>query len=92
MQLLTALCCSLWKDYTPKSVYRVVNDLAEFARACYDCPSNATDCLRPDCIPGAGVSRLLAVVNHQLPGPAIQVSELLAVVTSAAGPAKQVPE
>lgn len=42
-------------------------------RACYDCPRNLTDCLRPECIFGAGERRLLTVVNRQLPGPAIEV-------------------
>jgi len=43
------------------------------SRACFDCPHNASHCLLPDCIAGAGHSRLLTVVNRQLPGPAIQV-------------------
>ena len=43
-------------------------------RACYDCPSNKTDCERPECIMANGKRRLLYVVNKELPGPAIQVN------------------
>ncbi|XP_068243053.1 uncharacterized protein [Palaemon carinicauda] len=45
------------------------------SRACYNCPRNATDCSRPECIPGDGIKRKIAVVNRQMPGPHIQVCE-----------------
>ncbi|KAF2354537.1 Multicopper oxidase type 2 [Trinorchestia longiramus] len=45
----------------------------DFCRACYDCPNNVTDCLRPECVTGGGQRRLLTVVNRQMPGPAIEV-------------------
>nr|XP_045624166.1 laccase-2-like [Procambarus clarkii]XP_045624167.1 laccase-2-like [Procambarus clarkii] len=43
------------------------------SRACYGCPKNATDCGRPECIPGDGVKRRIVVINKQMPGPPIQV-------------------
>ncbi|XP_068624063.1 uncharacterized protein [Battus philenor] len=43
------------------------------SKACYDCPYNASDCSRPDCIPADGMSRPLNVVNRKMPGPAIEV-------------------
>lgn len=45
------------------------------SRACYNCPTNATDCNLPDCIAGDGVKRRIIVVNKQMPGPPIQVCE-----------------
>lgn len=45
------------------------------SRACYNCPRNATDCSRPECIAGDGVKRKIIVVNKQMPGPHIQVCE-----------------
>lgn len=44
------------------------------SKACYSCPYNRTDCLRPHCIPGDGTKRPVVVINRQLPGPAIEVS------------------
>lgn len=43
------------------------------SRACYDCPNNATDCLRPHCITGDGSRRSVLVVNRKMPGPSIDV-------------------
>ncbi|CAG4968642.1 unnamed protein product [Parnassius apollo] len=43
------------------------------SKACYDCPYNASDCSRIDCIPADGISRPLNVVNRKMPGPAIEV-------------------
>lgn len=44
------------------------------SKACYNCPYNATDCKRLDCIPADGINRALNVVNRKMPGPAIEVS------------------
>lgn len=43
------------------------------SKACYDCPFNATDCDRLDCIAADGVSRPLTVINRKMPGPSVQV-------------------
>ena len=45
------------------------------SKACYDCPTNKTDCSRPNCIAANGVERALISVNRMLPGPMIQVCE-----------------
>ncbi|XP_011500453.1 PREDICTED: laccase-1-like [Ceratosolen solmsi marchali] len=45
------------------------------SKACYDCPTNITDCFRPHCIPADGIDRPLVVVNRQMPGPSIEVCE-----------------
>lgn len=45
-------------------------------QACYDCPYNITDCLRPHCVSADGVSRAIMTVNRKLPGPAIHVSQI----------------
>ncbi|CAG9122108.1 unnamed protein product [Plutella xylostella] len=45
------------------------------SKACYDCPFNADDCNRKDCIPADGISRPLNVVNRKMPGPAITVCQ-----------------
>ncbi|VDI01894.1 Hypothetical predicted protein [Mytilus galloprovincialis] len=42
-------------------------------QACYDCPYNITDCLRPHCVSADGVSRAIMTVNRKLPGPSIHV-------------------
>ncbi|XP_053649062.1 uncharacterized protein [Cherax quadricarinatus] len=52
-----------------------VQEYHTLSRACYQCPDNAADCYRQDCIPADGVARPLLAVNRQLPGPAIQVCE-----------------
>lgn len=49
------------------------------SKACYDCPYNTSDCLRPDCIPADGMNRPLNVVNRKMPGPAIEVSSLFLI-------------
>ena len=43
------------------------------SRACFDCPVNKSDCLRPQCVPLNGVKRSIMTVNRQSPGPSIQV-------------------
>ncbi|XP_071494140.1 uncharacterized protein [Diadema antillarum] len=43
------------------------------SKACYGCPSNLTDCSRPQCIPLNGVPRPITVVNRMFPGPAVEV-------------------
>ncbi|CAH2098222.1 unnamed protein product [Euphydryas editha] len=45
------------------------------SKACYNCPYNATDCKRLDCIPADGINRALNVVNRKMPGPAIEVCQ-----------------
>ncbi|KAK7040803.1 Mco1p [Halocaridina rubra] len=45
------------------------------SRACYNCPRNATDCARSDCIAGDGIKRRIIAINKQMPGPAMQVCE-----------------
>lgn len=44
-------------------------------KACYDCPFNKTDCLRPHCVPADGVPRAIMTVNRMLPGPSIHVCQ-----------------
>ncbi|XP_064639307.1 uncharacterized protein LOC135494912 [Lineus longissimus] len=43
------------------------------SKACFDCPSNQTDCSRPHCVAADGVKRGIITVNRQMPGPTIQV-------------------
>lgn len=43
------------------------------SKACYKCPSNQTDCLRPHCIMADGTPRSLVVVNRMMPGPQLEV-------------------
>lgn len=43
------------------------------SKACFNCPFNADDCRRPECIPGDGNKRPVVVVNRQMPGPSIEV-------------------
>ncbi|XP_075986047.1 uncharacterized protein LOC142983100 [Anticarsia gemmatalis] len=45
------------------------------SKACYDCPYNISDCIRPDCIPADGINRALNVVNRKMPGPAVEVCQ-----------------
>ncbi|XP_076174595.1 uncharacterized protein LOC143150301 [Ptiloglossa arizonensis] len=45
------------------------------SRACYECPSNITDCFRLHCIPADGIERPILVVNRQMPGPPIEVCQ-----------------
>ena len=44
------------------------------SKACFDCPQNISDCYREHCIAADGVSRAVAVVNRQFPGPSITAS------------------
>ena len=50
------------------------------SKACFDCPQNISDCYRDHCITADGVSRDVAVINRQFPGPIISVSWLDASV------------
>lgn len=43
------------------------------SKACYDCPLNGTDCMRPHCVTGDGVRKSVLVVNRNMPGPALEV-------------------
>ncbi|XP_049858969.1 uncharacterized protein LOC126353852 isoform X3 [Schistocerca gregaria] len=43
--------------------------------SCGSCPSNVTDCFRPQCITADGVRQPMLTVNRQLPGPTIHVCE-----------------
>lgn len=45
------------------------------SKACFNCPSNETDCDRIHCIPANGVERAVMTINRMLPGPSIQVCE-----------------
>ncbi|CAG5132069.1 unnamed protein product, partial [Candidula unifasciata] len=45
------------------------------SKACYNCPYNQSDCLRPQCVSAGGLARIIKTVNRILPGPAIQVCE-----------------
>ncbi|XP_055852973.1 uncharacterized protein LOC129916824 [Episyrphus balteatus] len=51
----------------------VVEWYETLSNACFDCPSNITDCRRPHCITGDGVRRSITVVNRMMPGPSIEV-------------------
>lgn len=44
------------------------------SKACYDCPYVGDDCNREHCIPGDGRKRPVLVVNRQIPGPSIEVT------------------
>ncbi|KAK7475486.1 hypothetical protein BaRGS_00033242, partial [Batillaria attramentaria] len=65
------------EDTEPKVCrYRwVLENYLTLSRACYRCPSNQSDCLRPQCVSGDGVSRSIRTANRILPGPGIQVCE-----------------
>lgn len=52
----------------------VVETYTTMSKACYDCPSNVTDCYRPHCIPADGYQKTIYVANRQLPGPTIEVT------------------
>nr|XP_054770703.1 uncharacterized protein LOC129278587 [Lytechinus pictus] len=45
------------------------------SKACYDCPFNISDCLRPHCIALNGVQRPVLSINRQIPGPSIEVCQ-----------------
>lgn len=53
----------------------VVEWYETLSNACFDCPSNMTDCQRPHCITGDGVRRSITVVNRMMPGPSIEVCQ-----------------
>lgn len=44
------------------------------AKSCYRCPFNLEKCYNKDCIAGDGFKRVVKVINRQLPGPVIAVS------------------
>lgn len=46
---------------------------AVLSKACFNCPQNSSDCLRPHCITANGLNRSITVMNKSLPGPAIAV-------------------
>lgn len=49
------------------------------SKACYGCPYNESDCMKPDCIPADGISRSLNVVNRKMPGPSIEVRKYFVI-------------
>ncbi|XP_073832591.1 multicopper oxidase 1 [Musca autumnalis] len=51
----------------------VVEWYETLSKACYDCPKNVSDCTRPHCIAGDGITRSVTVVNRMMPGPQIEV-------------------
>ncbi|CRL02097.1 CLUMA_CG015286, isoform A [Clunio marinus] len=51
----------------------VVENFQTMSKACYNCPSNMTDCYKPHCIPADGMMRSITVVNRMMPGPNIEV-------------------
>lgn len=51
----------------------VVEEYQTMTKACYNCPTNETDCFRPHCISADGMKRTLTVVNRMMPGPSIEV-------------------
>ncbi|GFR72293.1 L-ascorbate oxidase, partial [Elysia marginata] len=55
--------------------YFLVEHYSTLSAACYDCPSNASDCSLPQCIPGAGLTRPVLSVNRMVPGPALHVCQ-----------------
>ncbi|KAJ8954971.1 hypothetical protein NQ318_000402 [Aromia moschata] len=48
------------------------------SKACYDCPFNATDCFREDCIPADGYKRPVISINRRMPGPIIELMAQIA--------------
>lgn len=51
----------------------VVEEFNTMSKACYNCPSNQSDCFRPHCIAADGMKRTITVVNRMMPGPSIEV-------------------
>lgn len=71
-------CIRACRKDTPPKVCRyrwVIENYLTLSRACYSCPDNQTDCLRPQCVSGDGVSRSIRTVNRMVPGPGVQVCE-----------------
>lgn len=66
-------------DASPESMtcqYKFTIEWYEtLSKACYDCPTNKTDCDRPHCILADGIRRSVLIVNRMMPGPAIEVCE-----------------
>ncbi|KAL7634546.1 UNVERIFIED_CONTAM: hypothetical protein RMT77_014923 [Armadillidium vulgare] len=52
-----------------------VEHYTTMSKACYNCPFNITDCLRPHCVVADGIERALVSVNRRVPGPIIHVCE-----------------
>lgn len=50
-----------------------VESFESMSKACYNCPSNKTDCFRPHCVTGDGMKRSITTVNRMIPGPSIEV-------------------
>lgn len=44
-------------------------------KACFNCPSNLTDCYLPHCVSADGMERGIITVNRQMPGPPVAVCE-----------------
>ncbi|XP_055302470.1 uncharacterized protein LOC129568512 isoform X2 [Sitodiplosis mosellana] len=63
------------QNTTPRTCsYKFVLEWYEtLSKACYDCPSNETDCFRPHCIFVDGFRRSVLVVNRMMPGPMIDI-------------------
>lgn len=61
----------------PKKCYYkfVVEWYETLSKACYNCPKNLTDCVRPHCIAADGIARSITVVNRMMPGPTIEVCQ-----------------
>lgn len=51
----------------------VIEEFQTMSKACFNCPSNETDCFRPHCISADGMKRSISVVNRMMPGPSIEV-------------------
>lgn len=51
----------------------VVEEFQTMSKACYNCPSNQTDCFRPHCVSADGMKRSITTVNRMMPGPSIEV-------------------
>lgn len=51
----------------------IIEEFQTMSKACYNCPSNETDCFRPHCVSADGMKRSITVVNRMMPGPSIEV-------------------
>lgn len=64
----TRTCVFQWKVGYYYSMLTGLN------RPCGNCPFNQSDCLRSGCVTLNGISRPVATVNREVPGPKIIVS------------------
>lgn len=72
-------CARTCKEGSPSMVCRYRFELEWYytmSKACYNCPLNLVDCNRKDCVVADGIRRPIVVVNRQMPGPSIEVSEI----------------